>query len=122
MIFVCVYIYLLDLLLPLLPLPLLFPSTDDVLFELLLLPRAVKLFRFCKFGEVVVVSIHFEELSLLTLPLTTRLRSFAVFDLEADKDEDGADIPKADLAFGELFLDNLPIFRTFVHLDIIMDS
>ncbi len=111
-----VYIYLLDLLLPLLPLPLLlFPSTDDVLFELLLLPRAVKLFRFCtsKFGEVVVVSIHFEELSLLTLPLTTRLRSFAVFDLEADKDEDGADIPKADLAFGELFLDNLPIFRTF---------
>ena len=115
MIFVCVYIYiyLLDLLLPLLPPPLLFPSTDDVLFELLLLPRAVKLFRFCKFGEVVVVSIHFEELSLLTLPLTTRLRSFAVFDLEADKDEDDADIPKADLAFGELFLDNLPIFRTF---------
>ena len=55
----------------------------------------------------VVVSILFEEL------LTTRLRSFAVFDLEADKDEDGADIPKADLAFGELFLDNLPIFRTF---------
>ena len=98
MIFVCVYIYLLDLLLPLLPLPLLFPSTDDVLFELLLLPRAVKLFRLCK---------------LATLPLTTRLRSFAVFDLEADKDEDGADIPKADLAFGELFLDNLPIFRTF---------
>ena len=108
MIFVCVYnIYLLDLLLPLLPLPLLFPSTDDVLFELLLLPRAVKLFRFCKFGEVVVVSFR------PTLPLTTRLRSFAVFDLEADKDEDDADIPKADLAFGELFLDNLPIFRTF---------
>ena len=100
------YIYLLDLLLPL---PFLFPSTDDVLFELLLLPRTVKLFRFCKFGEVVVVSILFEA----TLPLTTRLRSFAVFDLEADKDEDGADIPKADLAFGELFLDNLPIFRTF---------
>ena len=53
------------------------------------------------------------ELSLLTLPLTTRLRSFAAFDLEADNDEGDADIPKADLAFGELFLEILPIFRTF---------